>query len=428
MVGGEAVRSVDGGPVALDAVSSGRVLVLNHFAAPRGSPGGTRHIELFGRLQKWSPVILAANVNLLSRQRQYDDGIFRTVWVAPYPTSNLGRVLGWVSYAGTSFAAGLRQSNVDVVYASSPHLLAGLSGWALARVKRRPLVVEVRDLWPQVLVDMGQLQPETLLYRCLKVLERFLYRHADAVVVLAQGASADVIADGADIDRVVFIPNGADPEDFVVDEGRDSLRRGYGMSSQLVVVYAGAHGPANGLELVLDAAEELKDREPDISFWLVGDGVSKEALQSAARSRGLTNVAFRDPVAKNEIPRLLAAADVGLHVLADVPLFRRGVSPNKLFDYMAAGMPVLTNTPGEVAALVEEAGAGIAVTPTGLAEGVRRMAAAGAEQRARWGADGRRFLAEHRSRPALARKLEALLDDVIAGRPVNAVRAPEPHP
>lgn len=408
-------------------MNSRRVLVLNHFAAPSGSPGGTRHVELFGRLRGWSPVILAANVNLLSRQRQYDHGIFKTVWVAPYPSSNLGRILGWFSYAGTSFVAGLRQRNVDVVYASSPHLLAGLAGWALARIKRAPLVIEVRDLWPQVLVDMGQIQQRALLYRCLKALERFLYRHADAVVVLAEGAAADVVADGADGDGVVFIPNGADPEDFVVHEDRDALRRRYGMTS-LVVVYAGAHGPANGLDLVLDAAEELKETEPGISFWLVGDGVSKEALQATARSRGLTNVVFRDPVAKDEIPRLLAAADVGLHVLADVALFRRGVSPNKLFDYMAAGKPVLTNTPGEVAALVQEAGAGIAVAPTGLADGVRRIATAGAEQRARWGADGRTFLAEHRSRQSLARRLEALLDDVAAGRPVNAVRSADPRP
>lgn len=407
-------------------VSGRRVLVLNHFAAPQGSPGGTRHVELFGRLRGWSPVILAANVNLLSRQRQYGNDILKTVWVAPSSSSNLGRILGWVSYGATSFVAGLRQSKVDVVYASSPHLLAGLAGWALARSKRTPLIIEVRDLWPQVLVDMGQLQPDALLYRCLKALERFLYRHADAVVVLAEGASADVIADGAEADRVVFIPNGADPEDFVVHEDRRALREGYGMTS-FVVLYAGAHGPANGLELVLDAAEELTESDPDISFWLVGDGVSKEALQSAARSRGLANVVFRDPVGKDEIPRLLAAADVGLHVLADVPLFRRGVSPNKLFDYMAAGKPVLTNTPGEVTALVEEAGAGIAVGPTGLAGGVRRMAAAGAEQRARWGADGQSFLAEHRSRRSLARRLEDLLDEVVERRPVRAMKSACPR-
>lgn len=408
-------------------LSKRRVLVLNHFAAPSGAPGGTRHVELFGRLDHWDAVILAASRNLQTRERQRNDGIFETVRVFPYASSNVGRILGWVSYAGAAFVAGLRQSDIRLVYASSPHLLAGLTGWALARIKSVPLVIEVRDLWPQVLVDLGQLGAGSLLYRCLKGLERFLYRHADAVVVLAEGASADVVADGAAADRVVFIPNGADPDDFVVDEDRTVLRQAYGMTS-MVMVYAGAHGPANGLGLVLDAAAELSESHPEISIWLVGDGVSKVSLQSAARDRGLGNVVFRDPVPKQEVPRLLAAADVGLHVLADVPLFRRGVSPNKLFDYMAAAIPVLTNTPGEVAGLVERAGAGIAVEPTGLADGMRRMATASDDERARWGSDGRRFLAGHRSRRSLISRLEGVLDDVTDGMALRATTSPGPHP
>jgi glycosyltransferase involved in cell wall biosynthesis len=396
-----------------------RVLVLNHFAAPAGSPGGTRHVELFGRLERWDALILAANRNLLSRERQHANGIFHTVWVAHLPSSNIGRILSWASFAVTSFASGLRQRHLDVVYASSPHLLAGMTGWALSRIKHVPLVLEVRDLWPQVLVDMNQLRAGSALYRCLKSVERFLYRQADAVVVLAEGSVGDVVADGAKPARVVFIPNGADPGDFEVGEDREFLRKNYGMAS-MVVLYAGAHGPANGLELVLDAATDLAESHPDVSFWLVGDGVSKVALQTRALELRLHNVEFKDPVPKQEIPRLLAAADVGLHVLADVALFRRGVSPNKLFDYMAAGKPVLTNTPGEVTQLVEAAGAGIAVEPTGLAGGVRRMADASAEQRARWGSDGRRYLAEHRSRNTLARRLEELLDDVAAGGPLRA--------
>jgi hypothetical protein len=144
-----------------------RVLVLNHFAAPSGSPGGTRHVELFDRLRNWEPLILAANRNLLTRDRQHDDRLLKTVWVTPRPSSSVGRIVSWVSYAGTSFGAGLRQRDIDLVYASSPHLLAGLSGWALARVKRTPLVIEVRDLWPQVLVDMGQLRAGSALHRLM---------------------------------------------------------------------------------------------------------------------------------------------------------------------------------------------------------------------------------------------------------------------
>lgn len=386
-------------------------MVLNHFAVPPGSPGGTRHVELFGRLRGWNPVILAANRNLLTRQEQQSDDFFRTVWVLPSHAGSVGRVASWVSYAVTSLYAGLRLGDVQLVYASSPHLPAGLAGWVLAQVKRAPLVVEVRDLWPQVLVDMGQIRAGSVLHRGLKLVERFLYRHADAVVVLAEGSAVDVVADGAATGRVTFLPNGADLADFEVEERREAVRRHYGMTST-TLLYAGAHGPANGLEFVLEAAAELAATHPDLSFWLVGDGTRKDALIASARRRGLSNVVFGDAVPKREMPRLLFAADAGLHVLADVPLFRRGVSPNKVFDYMAAGLPVLTNTPGEVAALVENSGAGLTVEPAGLADGARQFAAASADQRRRWGENGRAYMATHRSRSMLADRLEDLLDSL----------------
>ncbi len=168
------------------------------------------------------------------------------------------------------------------------------------------------------------------------------------------------------------MPNGSDPAMFAVDDDRDTLRQRYGMTG-FAVVYAGAHGPANGLGLVLDAAEQLQNDAPDVEFVLVGDGVDKEALVAEAAQSGLTNVRFLDPIPKSEMPGLLAAADAGLHVLADVPLFRYGVSPNKLFDYMAAGLPVVTNCPGEVEAIVTSAEAGIAVEPDEIDVAVRKI-------------------------------------------------------
>ncbi len=385
-----------------------RVLVLNHFAVPRSSPGGTRHVELFGRLEQWDAVILASNRNLLTGNVDERDDSIRMVWTTPPAANGAARKVHWASYAVTAVLAGLRQPT-DLVYASSPHLLAGLAGWTLAKVKRVPLIIEVRDLWPQVLADMGQLPAASWLYRALKVLERFLYRQADAVVILAEGNRAAVVADGARADRVVFLPNGADPADFEVAEDRETLRSRYGMEG-VVFLYAGAHGRANGLDLVLDAAEELRDSHSEISFWLVGDGLLKKDLQADAARRGLTNVVFRDPVPKQEMPALLAAADVGLHVLADVPLFRNGVSPNKLFDYMAAGLAVLSNTPGEVAELVTDAGGGLAVAPPGIADGSVRLAEMGVPGRSAMGRSGQQFIHEHRSRTVIADRLDILLN------------------
>jgi len=394
-----------------------RVVVLNHFAAPLGAPGGTRHVELFARLRDWDATVIASRVNYFTRQStRLDDDLYRTVPVVPYQGNGSARILGWLSYAVTSLLVAVRLPRPDVVYASSPHLLAGLAGWLLARGRRAAFVLEVRDLWPVVLAEMGQLDANSHLYRALKILERFLYRRADSIVVMADGVRR-VLVDEESVPplRVHFVPNGADPADFRPPATKAVLRARYGLNG-FVLAYTGAHGPANGLDLVLDAAAELADEFPHVRFLLVGDGVAKAELVGRARREGIFNVEFRDPIPKVEMPALLGAVDVGLHVLADIPLFRYGVSPNKLFDYMAAGLPVLTNTGGEVAALVEEAGAGLAVSPGGLAAGVRELARASDEQLRGWGSQGRSYIERTRSRTALAVRLKGILDELVAQR------------
>ena len=244
------------------------------------------------------------------------------------------------------------------------------------------------------------------LYRTLKALERFLYRQADAIVVLAAGSADAIAAEGIDRSKIHFIPNGADPEDFEVTRPRAELRAKYNLTGT-VVVYAGAHGPANGLDLALDAADELRDT--DVTFLLVGDGVLKQELMAEAKQRRLDNVEFRDPITKTLIPELFAAADIGLHCLADIPLFHHGVSPNKLYDYMAAGLPVVTNTPGEVAAMVDDADAGEAVGPNEIAVAVKRLLSLDPDVRRKLGANGMDWMATNRSRRALAQQLERLL-------------------
>jgi glycosyltransferase involved in cell wall biosynthesis len=392
-----------------------RVLVLNHFALPPGRPGGTRHVELCERMERWDATILAGGRDLFTDARQERIGDrFVPVWVPRQRAGSLGRVVGWMAYAVSATLAGIRVPGISVVYASSPHLLAGLAGWLVARFRRVPYVLEIRDLWPRILAEMGTLPERSVVYRVLQRLERFLYRRASAIVILAEGSRDAVLAMGVRPDRVVLIPNGADPDDFAAPAPRPDLRARFGFApDDLVAVYAGAHGVANGLDLVLDAASALGETHPDLRLVLVGSGPEKEALMARAAREGLRNVVFLDAIPKVEIPALLGAADIGVHVLADVDLFRYGVSPNKLFDYMAAGLPVVTNTPGEVAALVAEAGAGVAVAPSGLADGLAAVADAGPDQRARWGASGRQWLGATRSRAHLATRLERLLDDVV---------------
>ncbi len=384
-----------------------RVLVLNHFAVPAGAAGGTRHTELFSRLTGWSHLIVVANTT--AGQTQSDEPVsgFAPVPAMSYTSNNLARVANWVSYGISATAHFMKGHRPDLVYGSSPHLFAGLAAYTLSRRWRVPFVLEIRDLWPQVLVDMGQLEETSPVYRALKQLEGFLYTKADAIVVLASGTADYLTARGIPEDKIILIPNAADPEDFVVNTDREELRARYGFV-RTTFVYAGAHGPANGLDLLLNAAAGAADQDFDVV--LVGEGVAKGDLMAQAKELGLVNVRFADPIPKSEIPELLAAADIGLHVLADVPLFRYGVSPNKVFDYMAAGLPVLTNTPGVVGDLVSSAGAGVVVSPSDLADGIREMTTQSSAELASMGAAGREFMAEQHSRTEMAGRLQLLLD------------------
>ncbi len=388
-----------------------RVLVLNQFALPRSAAGGTRHVEIFGRLVGWETRILAGRRSVISQEIVADEGLLKTVPVTPYRGNGWSRVLNWASYSAIALLRGIVSPKPTVVYGSSPHLGAALAGLLVAKVRRAAFVLEVRDLWPQILVDSGMMPATSKVYRVLRKLEKFLYQSADRIVILAEGSGPPIVALGIAQEKLVFIPNGADPADFEPDEDRDVLRRRYGFEG-FTAVYAGAHGPANGLDLVLDAASDLVGE--DIHFALVGDGVVKQALVDRARVEDLSNVHFLDPIPKTEMANLLAAADVGLHSLADVELFKTGVSPNKLYDYMAAGLPALTNTGGDVAQMVLDAGSGLAVEPTGMAEGMRRLASMSEANRAKMSASGIAFMEAERSRSAMAARLVKVFEDVTA--------------
>jgi glycosyltransferase involved in cell wall biosynthesis len=395
------------------------VLVLNHFARPRHLPGGTRHVELFSRLKGWRARIIAGDRGLPGGDWYGREGQLEMVRTTPYSKNGVIRALNWASFAVTSFLRGVRCQPLDLVYGSSPHLLAALSGWSIAKVRRVPFVLEIRDVWPQVLVDMGTLRERSIVFRSLAFVERFVHRRAAHVVYMAEGVAEHLVELNVRPERMTFIPNGADPEDFMPSADRETLRARYGFTG-VVAVYAGAHGPANGLDLLLDAARNLGPGA-GVTVVLVGDGVDKPRLMERASTEDIENVRFLPPVPKREIPDLLAAADVGVHCLADVDLFRRGVSPNKLFDYMAAGLPAITNTPGVCGEYLEASGGGRSVGPTGIAEALAELAELSHDERVLLGCRGRAYLEATRSRTAMAARLQDVLDSL---RPSTAV---QPH-
>ena len=413
------------------SVERGRpaIVWVNQYAVPPSEPGGTRHFDLASALieRGWDVELVVGDLGLESRayarrRRTWDvrairategNVPFRFLWASPYRRNDWRRLASMLTFGGAVAVDLLvRPSYRDtVLVGSSPHLFAAFGTWVAAVIRRRPFVLEVCDLWPETYVAMTGASPTSVQVRLLQWVADVLYRHADAIVVLAEGSAPAIAARGADPRRIVHVPNGVDLAAFDLP-----ARSPRAADDPVRFVYAGAHGPANGLDLVVDACGRLSDEGVhDIEVVLVGDGPAKEALVATAAALGLRNLSFRDPVPKSSIPALLSTMDAGLMVLAEVPLFAYAVSPNKLFDYLAAELPVVTNVPGLVADIVERSGAGIACAPGDGAAlaGAMRALADGIRSGTASGAGGRAFVAASFDRPVLAGRLDELFSGLL---------------
>lgn len=249
----------------------------------------------------------------------------------------------------------------DVVFATTTPLTAGVPGILARWVCRKTFVFEVRDLWPELPKAMGVIRNPLVLW-AMAGLEWVSYRSAHRLIGLSPGIVDGIVKRGVSRDRIALIPNGCDLGIFgaLTEPWRPE---GVG-KNDLMAVFAGTHGVANGLDAVLDAAVELKRRQrDDIKLVLIGEGRLKPALQQRAKTEGLDNVIFHAPVNKERLSGLMAGTDVGMQILANVPAFYYGTSPNKFFDYIAAGLPVLNNYPGWLAEMIRQHECGFAVPP-----------------------------------------------------------------
>jgi glycosyltransferase involved in cell wall biosynthesis len=332
-------------------------------------------------------------------------------WLYAVPNRGVGRRgLDHLSFMLTALAFGLpRLGAVDVVIASSPTLFSALSAWIIARVKRVPFVLEVRDLWPEAIVDLGLMRPGPAV-RVLERLAQFLYRQAARVVVVTEAFAERIAATGVPRAKLAVIPNGADTRLFSPRADGQPTRDALDLDGRFVVAYVGSHGLSHGLGAVLDAAAE----QPEVAFLLVGDGADRDRLMSERDRRQLRNVLMRPSVPKEQVPGLYAAADACLVPLRDVPLFETFV-PSKLFEVLAAGRPVIGAVRGEARDILTRSGAALLVEPERgdqLAQAVGRLRA-DPGLRAELGRRGRAFAEQHYDRDALARRYLDLLEDVV---------------
>ena len=327
---------------------------------------------------------------------------------------------GFVKRASTFVKFALRsiglvfRENYDLVFATTTPLTAGIPGIFARWVRRKPFVFEVRDLWPELPKAMGLIK-NPLVLAAMSFLEWASYRSAHRCIGLSPGIVEGIAARGIPKRRIEMVPNGCDLTIFAAEQA--AWRPEGVQPNDLMAVFAGTHGMANGLDAVLDAASELKARNrADIKLVLVGQGKLKAKLVERAANEGLDNVIFHDPVPKARLAGLMASTDVGLQILGNVSAFYYGTSPNKFFDYISAGLPVLNNYPGWLAGMIEENGCGFAVEPDNpqLFADALEQAADNRARLVQMGENARK-LAEHEfDRAKLSNRLVDWLEGAVA--------------
>ncbi len=400
------------------------ILLIHQAFASLDEPGGTRHHELARFLsgEEHRVTVIASPVSYLTGEAGIPEGkksspdmleenitILRAYTYQALHKSFVHRVAAFFSFMVSSFFLGLRVKNVDLVWGTSPPIFQGWTAWMLARLKRVPFLFEVRDLWPEFAIAIGVLKNPTLIKMSLW-LERFLYRHADRVVVNSPGFVDHVKARGAR--SVELIPNGADPAMFVGFNSGESFRKEHQLEGSFVALYAGAHGISNDLGVVLEAARILGSK-PGIKFVFIGDGKEKTNLMTQADRMNLKNVLFLPPVPKSAMPAALAGADACIAILKPLEAYKT-TYPNKVFDYMAAARPVVLAIDGVIREVVESAGCGIFVSPGDsdkLAEAIISLAE-DRNQCRKMGLAGRSYLEQNFNRTAIAGKLLELMEEM----------------
>jgi colanic acid biosynthesis glycosyl transferase WcaI len=304
------------------------------------------------------------------RQALFKREILDTVNVLRVPTlifPNRGivlRIVDFLSFMITGFIGALFSGRPDIVLATSPQFFTAISGWLVSRIYRRPFVLEIRDLWPDSIVAMGVMKAGRAI-KLLHHIEQFLYRDAELIVTVTSSSRDVLIERGIDGRKIVVVTNGIDAKEFAPGPAPAELRQRFGLEDKVVVTYVGTVGMAHGLQLILDAAQDCRNRLPKVHFLIVGSGAELNDLQGQVRERELKNVTFVGRVTHDEILGYWRLSDVTLVLLKDIPLFRT-VIPSKVFEAMATGTPVISNVRGELQALLEPTGSAVIIEPSNL--------------------------------------------------------------
>ena len=396
-----------------------RILFVSHYFPPEVNAPANRTHE---HCRRWvaeghevtvitgvpnhpAGVLFAGYRNRWIREEEIDGIRVIRTWM--FLAANAGfaqRILNYVLFAVTAVIASKRVRNPDLVLATTPQFFCGLAGAVIARIKRLPFVLEVRDLWPKSIVELGQLQQGFAL-GSLEALERWLYKSSAGIVVNTR-AFIDHIADsGYPREKIELIYNGIDPHQFRPQPASQKLRTEYALEGRTAVAYIGTLGLAQGLECVIETAEILQSR-PDIAFLIIGDGAERGKLEAMIQERGITNVRLLGLQPRELMPDWIASADILLVCLRDLPVFET-VIPSKIFEFLAQERPVIVAARGEIRRMTEEAGAAWVIDPQdpqAMADAVEAIAQQPEEARRR-AAAGRRWVKDEFVRDTLALRM-----------------------
>lgn len=410
-----------------------KIWIFNHYAHPPDLPGITRHYDLAQELVKrgHSVIIFATSHHYQQKEGRLQQGEnwkieningVQFVWTRSpsYKRDDWRREWNMVVFMFRASLLGQKLPKFmpeigqpDVVIGSSPDLLTPIAAYLAAWRFQVPFVMEVRDLWPLSLVEMGTFGASNPIVKALQVIEKFLYQQAELIVTLLPMAHEYITGCGVPREKIVWIPNGVDISRF--DQNVNPRL----MSDGFRVMYFGAHGRVNVIEVLIEAAKIVQDKGyQDVKFIFVGDGPRKPQLIEQSKKMGLNNVEFLNPVPKSMVPMMLQEADSLALSLEDTPLYKYGISVNKIFDYMASGKPVIfsgqaANNP------VEEARCGITVPPKNsqaIAEAIITLYRMPQEAREDMGRRGQEYVAEYHDISKLAGLLELTLTNLLAGR------------
>jgi glycosyltransferase involved in cell wall biosynthesis len=347
-------------------------------------------------------------------------------WLLPYPNRKAyERILNYSSFCLSAALAGSFLSSPDVVIATSPQLLVGLSGWWIARRNRVPFIFEVRDLWPESLAGVGMGGENSVLYRTLRKIAGFLYRHADHIVVVSP-AFATHLAERWRVppEKISVVENGVETDLFNPQSPSDEAKQQIGGDGKFIVSYIGTMGMAHGLDTVINAAAALKTARPDILFALIGEGADKARLMQLAERRQLNNICFLDQQPREKIPGYVCASEACMVLLKDAPVFQT-VIPTKMLEFMACGRPVILGVDGQAKQIMQRSHAGLTIPPENTSELVGAIIRL-AEDRdlcQQLGRNGRKYIVEHFSRERTARTYESVLDYLLRKGDLQAVAA-----